>query len=176
MNEKGIGGVAIVIKKVWGNNITEIARYSHRCMEIKLRTNVYAKTLHLINTYAPNMSYGRKERDAYWKEIKYILAQMPKNDLIIWATDNNGQIAQPTNSNDRGEELSTNAHIGPWHYAPQCENGNGVRLVKTLHKHELTATNTVHPPKGIDKRNLITWTSGDGKIHKQLGYIVISKT
>ena len=174
-NEKGIGWAAVMVKKEWGNTITEIARYSHRCIKIKIQTNMKSKTLHLINTYAPHMRYGRQERDEYWREIKYILDTIPKNDIIIWAADNNGQIAKPNNNNDRGEEIHTNAHIGPWHYAPNSEKGNGGKLVKVLHKYELTATNTIHHPKDNDRRNLTTWTSGDGKIHKQLDYIIIGR-
>ena len=104
-----------------------------------------------------------------------MIGEIPKNDLIIWAADNNGQIARPTNNNDRGEEINTNAHIGPWHYASQSEKWNVGKLVKTLHKYELTATNTIRPPRGNDRRNLTTWPSGDGEIHKQLHYIMISK-
>ena len=144
-------------------------------MKIELRTNIKEKTIHLINTYAPHMGYARSERDAYWSEIKFILNKIPRKDIIIWTTDNNGQIARPPINNDRGEGIKNEAHIGQWHYAVQTEKGNGEKLVKTLHKFELTATNTIHTPKNNDKKRLVTWTSGDGKIEKQIDYIMISK-
>ena len=50
-DEKGIGGVAILINKKWCDNIMEINRYSHRSMEVEIRTNVNTKTIHLINTH-----------------------------------------------------------------------------------------------------------------------------
>ena len=115
-------------------------------MKVKLRTNVNKKNIHLINTYAPHMNYGRNGRDTYWREVKYILDQIPQNDIIIWATDNNGQIARPTTNSDRDQGIN-NAHIGPCHYATKTEKGNGGKLAKTLRKYELTATNTIHPPK-----------------------------
>ena len=37
------------------------------------------------------------------------------------------------------------------------------RLEITLRKYELTAKNTIHPPKDNDRQRLVTWTSGDGK-------------
>ena len=39
---------------------------------------------------------------------------------------------------------------------------------------ELTATNTIHPPKRHEKEKMVTWVSGDGKTQKQLDYIIIS--
>merc|ERR1712112_541752 len=146
-----------------------------RSMKIKMDTGIGKNPLHIINTYAPHMNYGRKERDEYWEEIKHILAQIPKKDLIIWTTDNNGQIARENNENMQDETPEKRICIGPWHYAAKTEKGNGEKLEKTLYKNELTAANTIHIPKMRDKKNLITWTSGDRKVNKQLDYIMISK-
>ena len=77
-NGKGIGGVASLVKKGWRINIMGITWYSHRCVKVKIRTNMSKKTIHLINTYAPHMWYKRNERDTYWREMKYILDQIPK--------------------------------------------------------------------------------------------------
>ena len=98
--------------------------------------------------------------DAYWGEVKFILGQIPRNDIIIWTTGNNGQIAKPITGDDRGQSIHNDAHIGKWHYAAQTEKGNGEKLGKSLHKYELTATNTIHPPKNNDKQRLVTWISG----------------
>jgi len=46
-----------------------------------------------------------------------------------------------------------NAHIGRWHYANETEKGNGEKLIKILNKFSLSATNTIHPPKTIIKKN-----------------------
>ena len=39
---------------------------------------------------------------------------------------------------------------------------------------KLTATNTIHPPKRLEKEKMVTWATGDGKTQKQLDYIMIS--
>ena len=131
--------------------------------------------MHIINTYAPHMGYGRDERDGYWKLIKEIMTTTPQNDIIIWTTDNNGQIAR-RNTNSRNEYQTQNeAHIGRWHYATESEKGNGGKLEKIMGKFHLTATNTIYTPKNNDKQKLVTWTSGDGKIKKQLDYILVNK-
>ena len=78
------------------------------------------------------MCYGRNERDTYWHEVKYILGQIPKNDIVIWTADNNnGQIANPETITDRGNGIDNNAHIGSWQYANQTEKGNGENLLRS---------------------------------------------
>ena len=172
---KGIGGVAILIKQSWNNNVKKIERHTHRCMKITMETGIGNKKLHILNTYAPHMGYRRKDRDEYWSIIKKVMGETPENDLVVWTTDNNGQIARTktTSEEEEGNTLMS-AHIGRWHYASETEKGNGEKLIKILNKFSLTATNTIHPPKNNDKENLIAWTSGGGKINKQLDYIMIS--
>ena len=43
-----------------------------------------------------------------------------------------------------------------------------------INKFDLVATNKIHPPKRGEKERLYTWTSGDGKVQKQLDYILTS--
>ena len=81
--------------------------------------------MHIINTYVPHMGYGRNERDEYRRQIKQIATETPQNDIIIWTTDNNGQIARPVSRQGGGNMLTQNAHIGHWHYSQESENGNG---------------------------------------------------
>ena len=55
-----------------------------------------------------------------------------------------------------------------------CDQGNGGEMAKLIKKFALTATNATHPTKGLDKDRMSTWTSGDGKVRKQLEYIHVS--
>ena len=41
-------------------------------------------------------------------------------------------------------------------------------------KYNVNVTNTFFNPKNDDKKNLVTWISGDGAIKKQIDYIMIS--
>ena len=54
-----------------------------------------------------------------------IIQEIPKNDLLIWTTDNNGQIARPEKEEEGESGAINNAHIGHWHYAKATEKGNG---------------------------------------------------
>ena len=89
-----------------------------------------------------------------------------QKQCIIWATDNNGQIAN--------DEDATNNPIGPWTYANKTEKGNGRRLVKYCKKYNLCATNTHFIPHKKDKKYLVTWRNYEDGEHKQLDYIMIS--
>ena len=107
--------------------------------------------LHILNTYAPHMGYSRAERAEYWRQTKQILEEIPNNDLLIWTTDNNGEIAKPEGSSGGENNISSIANIGQWHYAQENERGNGQTLVQIMNKFCLTATNTIRPPKNENK-------------------------
>jgi len=143
-------------------------------MKITMGAGISNKKLHILNTYAPHMGYSRAERDEYWRQTKQILQEIPQNDLLIWAADNNGKIARTDQETRDGDTIPKNAHIGQWHYAQETKRGNGQELVNMMNKFCLAATNRIHPPKNKQKEKLITWTSGDGKIHMRPDYIIIS--
>ena len=98
-NKKGIGGVAIVIKEECCKEIAKITRRPHRNVQITLNTGNSDRELQILNSYAPHMGYIREQREAYWKAIKNTLQTIIKKDILIWATDNNGQIAKPREGN-----------------------------------------------------------------------------
>ena len=107
------------------------------------------------------------------RRSKTAIREISKRDLLIWANDNAGQIARKDTT--KQEEQHTNHNgIGKWHYSKLTEQGDGGQMVKIIEQLKLTATNTIHPPKKNSLYNLITWTSGGGGIHNQLGYILIS--
>ena len=120
-----------MIKENWYRNIEKITRHSHRAMQISLNTGQKNKTLQILNTYAPHMVYNQENRDEYWEEIKNILQNIWKKDMMIWTTDNNGQIAR-TDQNDNSPDETTlkTTGIGRWHLAKESEKGNGKKLEK----------------------------------------------
>jgi hypothetical protein len=66
-------------------------------------------------------------------------------------------IFKPTTGNDSLQEIS---------------NYNGVRLVPFATYKNLTAESTMFPHRNIHE---FTWTSPDGKTHKQIDHIVIDR-
>lgn len=88
---------------------------------------------------------------------------------MIWATDNNGQIAKRDTTLQEEQHTAHNG-IGKWHYGKAMARGNGGEMVKMIEQFKLTATNNAHPPKKSDSYNLTAWTSGGEEIHKQIEY------
>ena len=76
-NDKGIGGVAIMVRKNLVNTITNIKRISNRNISIQIKISKNTN-LKIINTYAPHMGYNKGERTGYWKEVNKTLEQIIK--------------------------------------------------------------------------------------------------
>jgi len=77
-NEKGTGGVAIMVKKEWSRNITKITRRSHRRIQMTMTTGSPGKELQVLNTYSPHMGYRKEQRDERWNEVKNTMRTIKK--------------------------------------------------------------------------------------------------
>ena len=81
-NDKGIGGVAIMVRKNLANTITNIKRIPNR--SISIQSKISKKTnLEIINTCAPHMGYNKGERTEYWEEVNKTLEQNNKIGCIL---------------------------------------------------------------------------------------------
>ena len=119
------------------------------------------------------MRYEKEERETpTGAKLKTILHSIPKIDLLIWGTDNNGQIEKRDTTLQEEQHTAHNG-IGKWHYGKTTQRGNGDKMVKMIELFKLEETNTAHPPKKDDAYNLMTWKSGGGEIRRHLDYILI---
>ena len=59
INDKGIGGIEIMIWKKWNWDIYEIARHPHRCVKMAINTGMGGEGLRILNTYAPRANYKK---------------------------------------------------------------------------------------------------------------------
>ena len=66
------------------------------------------------------MSYDEETHDKYWNDTREIINSLPKNNVICWYTDNNGQITQEENKE----------YIGKWTIGNRTEEGYGRQLEK----------------------------------------------
>ena len=85
-------------------------------MTMRIKTKIQGKTL-IINPHAPDMGRKAETRKEYWNHIKQITHQIKKKDIVIWATDNNGQVSKNTENG--------NKTIGKWATAKENIIGNG---------------------------------------------------
>ena len=84
------------------------------------------------------MSYDEETHNKHWAETRDITNSIPKNNVICWRTDNNGQITK---------EKDNNAQIGKWAMGNKTENGNGRQLGEICKEYDLICSNTFPKPK-----------------------------
>ena len=123
--------------------------------------------MNIINTYAPDMSYDEETHNKHWAETREIMNFIPKNNVIWWRTDNNGQIAQDDENNEQ---------VGRWTMGNKTEEGNGRQLGKICKEYDIICSNTYFKPRKGKKEELATWYSHNGETEKQIDYFNISKT
>ena len=75
-------------------------------MEIRLKTGLKNQTLFILNTYAPHMGYQSDGIDKYRNTLNKYIDAITKNYIMMWRTDNNGQVAHTTSDD--------NNNIGKW--------------------------------------------------------------
>jgi hypothetical protein len=124
------------------------------------------KKIILSNSYTPDKSYSGKIREKFWTELNDNLYKTKDNGILhLWMTDNNGQLGYG----------GKNPYIGKNCRVKNNEKGNGTQLAKFAKRFKMRATNTFFS-KTINshKDDLATWTSPNGKIKKQIDYILVN--
>ena len=86
------------------------------------------------------MGYCRNELDKYWTDVKNILQNVNTKQCLIWATDNNGQIAAEQNRMEKTTE------IGSWAMAQKPEKGNGENSQNTATNMDLVLRTRTSSP------------------------------
>jgi len=70
-------------------------------MEMHIKTKIQGKAIIITNSHAPDMSSAVEARGDYWGHIKQIMQKIKKKDIVIWATDNNGQVGKNTENENK---------------------------------------------------------------------------
>ena len=135
--------MAIAVKENLDHYITKVEHRNGRIMTMKIKTKTQWKILVIINPHAPGMINAAETRKAYWNHTKQITQQTKKKDIVIWATDNNGQVSKNTEHR--------NNTIGKWTTAKENSKGNGAKLVKHCNNNRFVA-NTFFSPKKSKRR------------------------
>ena len=113
--------------------------------------------MNIINTYAPDMSYDEETHNKHWAGARGITNSIPKNNVICWCTDNNGQIAQDDENNE---------HVGKWTLRNKTEKGNGTQLGNLRKEYDMVCSNTYFKPRNGNKNELASWYSHNGEAKK----------
>ena len=84
---------------------------------MRIRAKIQGGALAILYSHAPDVSYETDIGKEYWRQIKQILYQTRKRNIVIWDSDNNGQIGR---NSANGDEI-----IGKWTIATEINTGNG---------------------------------------------------
>ena len=109
-------GMAITIKENIDQYIAKVEHHNERIMTMRIETKIQGKTL-IINSHAPDMRSAVATRKEYRGRIKQIPRPIKRKDIVIWATDNNGQVSRNTENE--------NKTTGKWTKAKENSKGNG---------------------------------------------------
>ena len=108
--------MGIAIKENLDQNVTKVEHRNARIMTMRIKTK-YKENPHNPEFGRPDMRYATETRGEYWNQIKKILYQAKKEDIVIWETDNNGQINRNPENDDKT--------IGKWAIAKKTAKGAG---------------------------------------------------
>ena len=136
---------------------------SSRLMTVRLRASPFNITI--IQVYAPLSSYDDSEVDEFYREIRPLVEQTPKQDILVVQGDWNGMRKLEKMHKKIGETFVDLSAI-------RKTNDRGLKLLDFATYINLVLANTLgnHKPSR-------SWTchSPDGTHHNQIDYILVKK-
>ena len=91
------------------------------------------------------MGYKQEQIETNWTTLNQYVGNIHKSFIRMRCADNNGQVAQSTNTNTH--------NIGKWAMANKTEEGNGEHLMNTCVKHDYICVSANKKQKTTVKRN-----------------------
>ena len=158
-NTKGIGGVGILVSKMWIDKIVDVNRVNDRLMMIKLL--VGKRVVAVISTYAPQQGLSDVEKDKFYEDLISLVSKVGENDMLVIGGDFNGHVGKEANGYQ-------GIHGG---FGYGARNVEGERILEMGAALDMVVCNTFF--KKQDSR-LITYTSGPSKT--QIDYILVRNT
>ena len=152
-------GVAFAIKNEIASKLTESPQgISERLMTLRicLGTNRF---ITLVNVYAPTMTYPDEEKEAFYAQLRSIIAGVPRGDRLIILGDFNARVG-----NDHNTWSPALGKFGKGN-----QNQNGLLLACLCSEMDLAITNTYF--KQPDK-HFFTWTHPRSKRPHLLDYVI----
>lgn len=149
--------MGLLIHKKYMNNIDNIEYISERIIQVIL---TFPKTKWcLLSLYAPDISKPKEQREEFYEDLQNVVAQIPKDALLIMMGDMNARIG---NMPVPGIKQRFN----------ESEiNENGDLLINFCSMNSLRINNTFYKHKWNHK---ITWSDSRGR-HSMIDYIITNR-
>ena len=154
----GLHGVGFALNQKARAALMAWEPVSPRLARIRLKAGPMNMTI--IAIYAPTEVSAEADKDAFYDELRALLAKVPRRDLLFVAGDFNAHLGRPAATERRLTGMFT----------LDLRNGNGDRLIQLLADYNLVAANTIFQHK---RRHLETWVSPGGRYRSQIDYILV---
>ena len=143
-NDKGTGGVGILLAEEWWENIFEVVRVSDRIILIRM---TIGKTVFVfVCVYAPQANLSDIEKDRFYQELQSTVAKIPASEQLLVCGDWNGHLGSQSTG---FEEVHGGKAIGK-------RNTEGERIIEFAFANDLVG-NTWFKKK---QEHLVTYQSG----------------
>jgi len=133
---------------------------SDRLSYIVLRGRWY--NIIVVNVHAPSEEKIDESKDSFYEELEQVFDHFPKYHMKMLLGDVNAKV---------GRENIFKPTIGQ-ESLHQDSNDSGVRIVNFATSQNPVVKSTMFPHRNIHK---YTWTSSDGKTHKQIDHVLIDR-
>ena len=155
-NNKGTGGVGLMVNKKWVDKVIDVKRVNDRLMLIKLM--VGKRVVAVVSAYAPQQGLTEEEKDKFYEDLISLTSKVGDNEFLIIGGDLNGHVGKDADGYQ-------GIHGG---YGYGNRNVEGERILEMGAALDMVVCNTYF--KKRDTR-LITYTSGPSMT--QIDYIMI---
>ncbi len=150
------GGVGILVREEFVQNVMEIRRITPRIIAIKIV--IGGKLFHILSVYAPQSGRPEEEKEEFWEKLDDSIGGIPEKDPLIIGGDLNGHIGMDRNG---FEDV-----MGIYSFGER--NAEGEKILEFCQSRNLNITNTMFK-KSREKK--ITYKSEDKET--QIDYILI---
>lgn len=159
--DRGIGGVGILISKNYSKQITKFKAISDRVLFIIIQIN-QKTSIKVIQAYAPTSTHEDEEVESFYEDIeKSIEDDKDKAKYTLILGDFNAKIGENKNANEE--------YIGK--FGLGIRNARGDMLINFQEQHKLYNMNSFFKKK-LKRR--WTWTSPNGQSKNEIDYILSS--
>ena len=133
----------------------------------------------IIQAYAPTTDNNDDYIEDFYDQLKEVIDQAPKKEIIVVQGDWNAKIGENASKNwqgdwnaKTGEDASKNWKGTCGQYCNPEANERGLRLLEFASYNNLKVVNTFDPHK---RSRRWTWHSPGGNFHNQIDYIMVKR-
>ena len=154
--ESKIGGVAVMVRENWVENIIEVVRIDERMMKVKMVCG--KEIISFFSTYAPQQGRTDEEKEEFREKLTNEIADVPESEVVIVAGDLNGHVGRERQG---FEDVLGEFGIGQ-------RNAEGEEILQLCQQNNMKIVNTWFKKK---EEHLITYKSGD--VATQIDFVLL---